>query len=51
MLWPYAIDADGNQLIVANTFANQVESLNTDGTPAWGPVISANGISLKNPTT
>jgi DNA-binding beta-propeller fold protein YncE len=49
MPWPYGIDAVGNHLIVANTFANQVESLNTDGTLAWGPVTSANGIALKNP--
>jgi tripartite motif-containing protein 71 len=46
--WPYGIQADGTQLVVADTYKNQIESWNTDGTPHWS-VSSANGITFNKP--
>ena len=48
LTWPYAVDASTNKLIVADTFANKVESRNPDGSTNW-TVTTANGLALKNP--
>jgi DNA-binding beta-propeller fold protein YncE len=48
LTWPYAVDASTNKLIVADTFANKVESRNPDGSTNW-TVTTANGVALKNP--
>jgi DNA-binding beta-propeller fold protein YncE len=47
LTWPYAVDASGGSLIVADTFANKVESW-TGSTVNWS-TSTANGIGLKSP--
>ena len=48
LTWPYAVDASSNKLIVADTFANKVESRNPDGSTNWSDT-AANGVNFKNP--
>ena len=47
LTWPYAVDASGGSLIVADTFANKVES-RTGSTVNWSDT-TANGIAFKAP--
>lgn len=48
LTWPYAVDASTNKLLVADTFANKVESRNADGSTNWSDT-TAGGIAFKNP--
>jgi DNA-binding beta-propeller fold protein YncE len=47
LTWPYAVDASGGSMIVADTFAAKVESW-TGSTRNWSAT-SSGGTSLKNP--
>ena len=47
LTWPYAVDASGGSLIVADTFAAKVESWT--GSTATGRPTSSGGTPLKNP--
>lgn len=50
MNWPYGVQADGTHLVVADTYKNQVEGLNNDGSAYWSaPVTSANGVPFNHP--
>ena len=50
MNWPYGVQADGTHLVVADTYKNQVEGLNNDGSAYWSaPVTSANGVAFNHP--
>src|SRR2546423_11736629 len=48
MNWPYGVLADGTHLVVADTYANRIESWNADGSPNWS-VSSAAGTPFSKP--
>jgi tripartite motif-containing protein 71 len=48
MHWPWGVAADGSRLVIANTFANTVDSWSMTGAHTWS-VASAGAVAFQNP--